>query len=367
MNLRFFCAALLIVSPTLLLSQIDIADGSHAITNQNSTSQSGQLMSLEGKMAAEDGSSVRDAVVILTCGNNETARANVDHDGEFVMSITLIDSSARAVPEKLPAGSVTTQSWGECELYGDAPGYESERLRMVGAPQMGVIRVGTIILHLVSRPVDDSSTVSVTSLAAPAEAKKDFTKGEEQERKGKWSAACEYFKKAIQVYPHFALAWLELGRTQVKQNDLTGARQSFHEATEQDPHLLDGYVQTATLAVQQKQWKDLRDSTEHLVELSPDATPNFWLLNSAANYNLGNVAEAETSATRGLRLDTNHRVPQLEYLYGMILARRGNYKAAVEHMQTYLRLSPHASDAVDAQNKLAQLQKLAASDNLATR
>ena len=232
---------------------------------------------------------------------------------------------------------------------------------------MGVIRVGTIILHPISRPVDDRSTVSVTSLAAPAEAKKEFAKGEEQERKGKWSAACEYFKKAIQVYPRFALAWLELGRTQVKQNDLTGAQRSFHEATEQDPHLVDGYVQTATLAAQQKQWKDLRDSTEHLVELSPDATPNFWFLNSAANYNLGNVAEAETSATRGLRLDTNHRVPQLEYLYGMILARRGNYKAAVEHLRTYLRLSPNASDAADVQNKLAQLQKLAASENLATR
>jgi len=367
MKLRFLSAALVVVFPTLLLCQTDTIDGPPAIANRDSTSQSSQLVSLAGKIAAADGSSVLDTVVILACGNNESARANVEPDGEFVMSVKLIESNPGVVAEKLPAGSVSSQSWSECELYGNAPGYESQRVRLVGAQQMGIIRVGTIILHPVSRPVDDRSTVSVTSLAAPAEAKKDFAKGEEQERKGKWSAACDYFKKAIQVYPRFALAWLELGRTQVKQNDLTGAQQSFHEATAQDPHLVDGYVQAATLAVQQKQWRDLRDSTEHIVELSPGAAPNFWFLNSAANYNLGNVAEAETSATRGLRLDPNHRVPQLEYLYGMILARRGDYKAAVEHMRTYLRLSPNASDAADVQNKLAQLQKLATSENLATR
>ena len=193
------------------------------------------------------------------------------------MSINLIESNSRGtMPEKLPAGSVSSQSWSECELYGDAPGYESAHVRLGGAQQMGI--------------------------------------------------------------------------------DLAAAQQSFHQATEQDPQLVDGYVQTAALAVQQKHWKDLADSTEHIMELSPDSTPNFWFLNSAANFNLGNVAQAETSATRGLRLDPDHRVPQLEYLYGMILARRGDYKSVVEHMRTYLRLSPHASDAADAQNKLAQLQ-----------
>jgi hypothetical protein len=43
----------------------------------------------------------------------------------------------------------------------------------------------------------------------------------------------------------------------------------------------------------------------------------------------------------------------------MILARRGDYNSAIAHMQTYLQLSPHASDSQNAQNKLAELQKLA--------
>jgi tetratricopeptide (TPR) repeat protein len=71
------------------------------------------------------------------------------------------------------------------------------------------------------------------------------------------------------------------------------------------------------------------------------------------------VGQAESSVTRGLRLDPTHKLPQLEYLYGMILARRGDYNSAIAHMQTYLQLSPHASDSQNAQNKLAELQKLA--------
>lgn len=373
MKLRFLVVGLLILSPTLLLSQVGVTGGPPAIANspampgQERVPSSAQLVSLEGKVATEDGSSVPDAVAILECGNSETARASVDHSGNFSMSINLVDSNTGTMPEKLPTGTIDTQHWNQCELYSDAPGYESERLRMFGLHQIGVIKLGIIFLHPVSRPVDDRSTVSVTSLAAPDKAKKNFEKGQEQERKGKWSAACDYFKKAVEVYPRFAIAWLELGRSQVKQNDLTDAQQSFHRATEQDPHLVEGYVQSASLAIQQKQWKELADSTDHIVQLSPDSTPNFWFLNSAANFNLGDVGRAESSATRGLRLDPNHRLPQLEYLYGLILARRGDYKAAAEHMQSYLQLSPHAPDAAEAQNKLAQLQKLAASESLASR
>jgi tetratricopeptide (TPR) repeat protein len=175
----------------------------------------------------------------------------------------------------------------------------------------------------------------------------------------------------VEAYPRYALAWLELGRSQLKQNDFANAQHSFHQATEQDPHFVEAYVQIASVAVENKQWKELADATDHIVQLAPDSGPNFFFLNSAANFNLGNVDQAESSATHGLRLDPTHKLPQLEYLYGMILARRGEYNSAVEHLQAYLRLSPHAGDSQDVQSKLAELQKLAAekpaSERMASR
>jgi hypothetical protein len=104
-----------------------------------------------------------------------------------------------------------------------------------------------------------------------------------------------------------------------------------------------------------------------MVQLAPDYSAEYWLLNSVANFNLGNIPVAEASATRGLRLDGTHQVPQLEYVYAMILARRGNYRAAVVHLQTYLRLSPRSDDAQRAQSQLVEFQKLAGPSDTASR
>lgn len=368
MKLKFLAGALLILVPTCLLSQIDARSASPSTPAQQVSLASGEMVTLEGKVAAEDVSTPTESTtVVLECGNAARARVNVDRHGGFMMSLT-VASDPGASQAQLPPGSISSQNWNECELYADAPGFESQRLRMFGSQQIGVVRVGTIILHRFSGPNEAAgATVSVTSLAAPDKAKKAFEKGQEQERKGKWVAARDYFKKAVEVYPRYAIAWLELGLAELKQNDVTSAQQSFHHATEDDPRLIPAYIQTAALAAKQREWKELADSTEHIVELSPDSQPNYWFLNSAANYNLGNVAQAESSATRGLRLDPHHELPQLEYLYGIILARRGNYTAAVQHLQMYLQLSPHANDAAEAQTKLTELQKLAASGDLGTR
>jgi Flp pilus assembly protein TadD len=367
MKSQFLSAALLITFPTFLLSQVGLNPSSPAMADQARSSQSTQRVSLLGKVMSEDGSALADTTtVVLQCGGAERARSVADRTGDFAISVTLVQTDPGARVEQQPAGSISMQSWNECEIYGDAPGYKSQALRIFGEPAVGVVRVGTVIMHpLAKRP--DGFAVSAISLAAPDKAKKAFEKGQEQEKKGKWAVACDYFKKAVETYPRYALAWLELGRTQLKQNDLANAQESFHQAAAQDPHFVEAYVQIASVAVENKQWKELADATDHIVQLSPDSGPNFFFLNSAANFNLGNVAQAESSATRALRLDSAHKLPQLEYLYGMILARRGDYNSAIAHMQTYLRLSPNASDSQDAQTKLAELQKLAASQKMASR
>lgn len=201
--------------------------------------------------------------------------------------------------------------------------------------------------------------VSAATLAAPEKAKKNFAKGQDQAKKGRWAAACDSFRKAIQVYPRYAVAWLELGRAQLHQNNINDAQQSFVSATTQDSKLLPAYVELARLQAAQQQWKAMARTTANLVELAPDTSAAFWFLDSAANYNLQNLARAEKSAERGLRLDKAHRVPQLEYLYGLILGTRQNYGVAVQHIKSYLQLSPSAQDAHEAQHRVAEFEKLA--------
>jgi tetratricopeptide (TPR) repeat protein len=204
---------------------------------------------------------------------------------------------------------------------------------------------------------DPRFTVSVSSLAAPEKAKKAFEKGEEAARKGKLQFASDYFKKAIDEYPHYAVAWLELGRVRAKQSSFDDAQQCFRQAVTQEPKLLDGYLGLAYVAVQQQNWKGLAETTDNLVQLSPDSSAQYWFLNSAAYYNMGNLQHAESSVTRGLRLDTRHDVPQMEYLYGLILAGRKQYGPAADHVKDYLRLAPNAPDREAAVDILGAFQR----------
>lgn len=313
------------------------------------------LVALSGKVSVEGGANImKDTVVVLDCGYGERARANVDSRGRFVLTLSNGSSSAPGGWDANPASSELSG----CTLRAEAAGYQSSMVNLPGY-QSGVVEVGTIVISPVSHRGVEAFTVSAASLAAPDKAKKDFAKGQDQAKKGRWAAACDSFRKAIQTYPRYAIAWLELGRAQLHQNNINDAQQSFVSATTQDSKLLPAYIELAQIEAAQQQWKEMARTTANLVELAPESSAAFWFLDSVANYNQQNLERAESSAARGLRLDQTHRIPQLEYLYGVILGARRNYGVAVQHIKTYLQLSPRAEDARDAQRRLAEFEKLA--------
>jgi lipoprotein NlpI len=315
---------------------------------------------LIGKVAMENGAASTDsATIVLECAGQTRAHTYSDREGSFSLSIDIVSDIPVTAHFQRETGVVSEQEWANCELYADLSGYSSERVHSFGSRDRAIVEVGTIVLHRLAQDQDHSFAVSVTSLAAPDKARKAFDKGREQEQKGKWAAACDYFKRAVAEYPRYALAWMELGRAQVKQNSFAEAQQSFRQAVTQDAKLTDGYAELAWLALQQQQWQELADITDRLLQISPDSSPEYWFLNSAANFNLGNMKQAETSMGHGLRLDPKHQISQMEYLYGLILARRQDYKSAAEHVSAYLRLSPHAKDAETAQKALDDFEKWA--------
>jgi len=210
-----------------------------------------------------------------------------------------------------------------------------------------------------TRSGDPRFTISVSSLAAPEKARNAFNKGEEEARKGKLQAAFAYFKEAITTYPRFALAWLELGRLQAKQSSFRDAQESFREAVKNDSNLTSGYLGFAEVAAQQQNWQAVAEMTDALVQRFPESSALYWFLNSAAYYNLGKMKEAESGVTNALRLDPHHQLPQVEYLYGLILGDKRDYKAAAEHISNYLRLAPSSPDSLEARQVLAAYQQRA--------
>jgi regulator of sirC expression with transglutaminase-like and TPR domain len=60
------------------------------------------------------------------------------------------------------------------------------------------------------------------------------------------------------------------------------------------------------------------------------------------------------------RMDMLPHFPQLHLILAELFARKSNYAIAIAELQTYLELVPHAPNAPEARDRLAELEKLTA-------
>jgi len=195
-----------------------------------------------------------------------------------------------------------------CELRADLPGYRSSSVILTGSQLMGrVLDVGTIVLYPIAKV--QGTTVSISSLQAPKDAKKAMERGDKALRKAKLGEAETSFRDAVSIYPGYASAWFSLGRIYLEQNRAQDARLAFTTAQEADPNFVLPYVELARLAAMEKNWQQAADLTSRAITLNPLDIPDGFFLNSLANYNLKNFDAAERSARKAQRLDSLHRLP----------------------------------------------------------
>jgi tetratricopeptide (TPR) repeat protein len=339
-----------------------------AIAQNHSTSAFSEdtfpSLMISGKVVSADGSLAPGGVAIQTeCGGQSRIQTYTAQDGTFVF--TLDNFRAGQPDTSAPQVFGSTAGFGRdlqfCSVIASLPGYLSEGVQLSGTSGTSSIDVGNLTLHHVGKQIPslEDEMVSATSLSAPAKAKRDFERGRQYEQKQQWSAAAQQFQKAVSRYSQYADAWTDLGQAQEKLGDMAAAQQSFHRAIASDPRSLRPYIELTDLAARQKQWQELAQTTAHALEQNPDGFPQFWLLNSVANYNLHQFGQAEQSDLRGLSIDRQHRVPKLEYLCGLIMAVNHNYRAAAQHLRAYLNLAPHASDLAVVAKQLSEVEKLA--------
>jgi uncharacterized protein HemY len=103
------------------------------------------------------------------------------------------------------------------------------------------------------------------------------------------------------------------------------------------------------------------------LKLDPVNYPEVYIYNAMARLNLRDFDAAEKSAREGLKVDTKLRFPQINHLLGVIMARRGDFPAAIGYMKSYLRLAPDANDAKIVRKQLAEVERLAQSSPAVAR
>ncbi len=212
--------------------------------------------------------------------------------------------------------------------------------------------VGTITLERVAKV--EGTAVSLTSLQAPRKARKELNKAAKLLKKSKTEEAAEHLRKAVEIYPQYAVAWNWLGDIYLQQNQPEKARQAFSESMKADPKYIRPYLGQATIQMRSRQYADLIKTTSTVLGLDPNLGPaNYY--KAVGHYSLGQFGEAEKSVQAAIQSPSGSP-PIAHYMLGSLLARKGTYPEAAKEFRLFLQLAPGSPAAVEAQKLLTQME-----------
>jgi hypothetical protein len=333
-----------------------------------------QILTISGSVVLDDGSPPpMGAVIERECRGRKTREANVSPNGGFGFQIggissnnLLPDASDSSMVMPWESGSSSSPGFLDgainsgttyvgCELRALLGGYRSSTIMLTSDESMGIINVGTIVLYPAARV--RGTSVSVTSLTAPKDARKALERADKAYQKKKLDEAEKNALAALHVYPMFAAAWFRLGQVYVSTDRIVEARSAYTRAMEADANYVNPYIALAQLAAGEKAWDETIRLTDRALELDPLDFPYVYYMNAVANYNLGRHDAAEKGARRLNQLDSNHRWPQIHLIMASILHRKRDYEGEAIQLRAYLKYAPESPDAGEVRSRLSALEK----------
>ena len=246
-----------------------------------------------------------------------------------------------------------------CVLYGEAPGYRSDRLRLLAPRTSG--QAGNYVGQIVMESIDGvlGHTVSMTTASAPGNSRQAYDKGMRllHSKNPNYKKAIGHFERAVETYPGFAAAWLALGESRLGLGDEAGAGQAFARSSEVDPKFLPPYDYTMKIALNRKEWAKLESLTDRYLELSPKSA-EARLMGTIAAVNLDNLPKANSLASSILAMGEANDWPLTYFLMAKIHERRAEFKMAAEYYRAFLCLSPNSETALQIQTRLSEWEAL---------
>ncbi len=341
------------------------------------------VMFLLGRVATDDGTPVPfDALVERVCNARVRQQVYATSRGDFSMELgsmtdSYLDASGDRSPQygqssKVPGTGISRHELTNCELRATVSGFYSSVISLVDlTPGSSSMDVGAIVVHRATKI--KGMTLSAAPYKAPRDARRAYEKGLEAERNGSLADARQYFAKAVEIYPKYAYAWFQLGAVLQNLAQKESARMAYTHAMTIDRKFLPPYLSLASMAYEAEDWTQVLNLTNQVLDLDPlkyanvpgyimDLDPldyaKAYFYNSAANYKLNKIEDAEKSGLKAERLDVRPRFPQLHLLLAEIFARKNNYATAILETKIYLELAPHAKNADQVREWLAKLEKL---------
>jgi Tfp pilus assembly protein PilF len=320
----------------------------------------------------EDGSAPPERISIeRLCNGTSRREAYTDTEGNFQFELgqelesqDASDSSRRSFGANTgnPASSngISRREMQTCELRATFPGFQPAQIDLSAFQSdsdIGMLSVGTMVLKRFGNA--PGTTISLTTLQAPHDARDAYQKAQKALTKKKDGEAEKQLTKAVQIYPHFAAAWFLLGKLHEERNQTDQAAQDYFQSVSAEPNFVSPYFRLGVIALRGKKWKEAAQFTDKVAELNPYAFPQAFFCNAVANYNLGNLDGAEKSARTFQSMDNTHRVPQSSLLLAAILAAKHEYSAAADQDRSYLQVLPNAPNSSSVRSEVKRFEDLA--------
>jgi len=336
------------------------------------------MIIIAGKVIMEDGSPPPFGTVIeRDCGGVVIKEELVDSNGNFNFVVGDSHRASSLFPdatENFSSDGTTGGSYSQrnmrrmqmrnfpedlaaCVVQARYTGYQSTTARLGIGQTRGMIEVGTIVIYPLARA--GSNTVSTTSLRIPDSARKSWKRGRKAFEDNKIDDAEKHYKAAIQLYPEYADAWIELGWLYQSRQHYKKARNAYMKALESDKSLIKPYIRLAQLSAMEGKWTDAETYSSEALKLNSHDYPQAYFFNALAKYNLNDLDGAEESVRKGIELDRANRFPRMQLVLANILTGKMDPYGSMKAMRRYLEMEPDASDADHIRSLVERYKKIA--------
>ncbi len=209
-------------------------------------------------------------------------------------------------------------------------------------------------------PEGPGSQISFLQLAVPEGAQKELEKGQKLLVESKDPAgSIPHFRKAIQLYPSYAQAYLLLGTADMDLKKWKDAQSALEQATDLDDKLAAAYLALGACYNQQGNFVGAEKPLLRGLELNPEAAEGHYEL-GRVYWALGRWPEAEPHGRKAAALRPDFAA--VHVLLGNIMLRKRDARAALQEFKEYLRFDPKGPMAAPTRDMVAKIENaLAAS------
>jgi tetratricopeptide (TPR) repeat protein len=270
---------------------------------------------------------------------------------EFVVCAFAVLVLAQSLRAQDSSGG-STPGW---PLHNSAPSHASADAIGTPSPAALVERDESCLIWTVS-DVRAAPTVKAGELKIPEKARGEFRKGCGDFRNKKLATAESHLRKAVEVYPQYAAAWVLLGQTLEAASRTEDARGACSQASTVDAQYAPAYLCLADVAGQMHEWQQALELADRALVIDPvqDVYGNFY--SAMAHFHLGHLPVAERNAQQAIDADHFHRVPQTHLLLAQIYGAKHDLHGEAMQLRAFLKIAPNSPYAAGVRKSLAEVE-----------